>query len=80
MESRLISLFVSLFFSIPTAVFIWLGINKQLWHWRGFLSSTYLMTCIIVFAALAFLLPKLFPSIMGAVWRGIVRVGRWWGW
>lgn len=79
-ESRLISLFASLFFSVPTAAFIWLGVNKELAFWGGFLSSTYLIACIVGFAILAMLLPKLFPSILGGIWRGIVRIERWWGW
>ncbi len=80
-ESRLISLFASLFFSIPTAAFIWLWVNIELAvYWDGFLSSSYLVTCIIVFAVLALLLPQLFPSILGGIWRGIAKVWSWWGW
>ncbi|WP_309044320.1 hypothetical protein [Marinobacter sediminicola] len=80
-ESRLISLFASLFFSIPTAAFVWLWANLELAvYWDGFLSSSYLVTCIIVFAVLALLLPQLFPSILGAVWRAIAKVWGWWGW
>jgi len=79
-ESRLISLFASLFFSVPTAGFIWLGVNKELAYWGGFLSSTYLVACIIVFAIMALLFPQLFPSILGGLWRGILKVGHWWGW
>ncbi|MCD1630578.1 hypothetical protein K7I15_11820 [Marinobacter shengliensis] len=80
-ETRLISLFASLFFSIPTAVFVWLWVNLELAvYWDGFLSSRYLISCIVVFAVLALLLPKLFPSILGGVWRGIAKVWHWWGW
>lgn len=79
-ESRLISLLASLLFSVPTAAFIWLGVNKGLAYWGGFLSSTYVLVCILVFAVLAFLFPRLFPAILGAVWRGILGVQRWWGW
>ena len=79
-ESRLISLFASLFFSIPTAAFVWLWVNLELAvYWDGFLSSRYLVTCIIVFAVLALLLPKLFPSILGGIWRGIGKIWNWWG-
>ena len=80
-ETRLISLFASLFFSIPTAVFVWLWVNLELAvYWDGFLSSRYLISCIVVFAVLALLLPKLFPSILGGVWLGIAKVWPWWGW
>jgi hypothetical protein len=80
-ESRLISLFASLFFSVPTAVFVWLWVNLELAvHWDGFLSSRYLIICIFVFAVLALLAPKLFPSMLGGIWRGIARVWSWWWW
>ncbi|WP_298451729.1 hypothetical protein [uncultured Marinobacter sp.] len=81
LESRLISLFASLFFSVPTAALIWFGVNKQLAYFdAGFFRSTYLIACIIVFSALALLLPRLFPSILGGIWRSILKVERWWGW
>lgn len=79
-ESRLIGLCASLFFSIPTAALLWLVVNRELAYWGGFLGSTYLVTCIIVFAALAVLVPRLFPSILGGIWRGIIKFERWWGW
>ncbi len=80
-ESRLMSLLASLFFSIPTAAFIWFGINKQLAFFdAGFFSSGYLVACIVVFSVIALLLPQLFPSVLGWFWRGILKVERWWGW
>ncbi|MBQ0832718.1 hypothetical protein [Marinobacter sp.] len=80
-ESRLIGLFASLFFSVPTAALIWLGVNKQLAYFgEGFVSSNYLVASITVFAVMALLLPRLFPSILGGIWRGILKVERWWGW
>ncbi|MDS1310783.1 hypothetical protein [Marinobacter xiaoshiensis] len=80
-ESRLISLFASLFFSIPTAAFVWFWVNLELAvYWDGFLSSSYLVTSIIVFAVLALLLPQFFPSILGGVWHAVAKVWRWWGW
>ncbi len=81
LESRLIGLFASLIFSVPTAALIWFGVNKQLaYFYDGFLSSSYLVVCIIVFALIALLFPQLFPSILGGIWRGILKVERWWGW
>ncbi|TPW23224.1 hypothetical protein FH712_12105 [Marinobacter nauticus] len=70
-ESRLISLLASLFFSIPTAALIWLWVNLELAiYWDSFLSSGYLVACIMVFAVLAILLLQLFPSILASIWRG----------
>ncbi|RTE64269.1 hypothetical protein EH243_18270 [Amphritea opalescens] len=80
-KSRLIGLFASLFFSVPTAILIWFGVNKQLAYFdAGFFSSTYLIACILIFSVLALLFPRLFSSILGGIWRGILKVERWWGW
>lgn len=78
--SRIIALFASLFFSVPTAAFVWLGVNKQLALWGSFIDSSYLIACVVAFAIMALLLPKLFPSILGGIWRWIIKVERWWGW
>jgi hypothetical protein len=79
-ESRLLSVFASLAVSVPTAALIWIGVNKELAFWGGFLGSSYLVVCIIVFAVLALLFPRLFPSILGNIWRGIIKIQNWWGW
>ena len=79
-ESRLISLVVSLFFSIPTAALLWLVVNQRLFSWGGFLKSDYLVACIIVFAVMAFVFPQLFSSILGGIWRCIFFILRWFGW
>jgi phosphoglycerol transferase MdoB-like AlkP superfamily enzyme len=79
-EPRLISFFVSLLFSVPTAVFIWMGVNKELSYWDGFISSSYLLGSIALFGLLALLFPTLFPAVLGSVWRGIAKIQRWWGW
>ena len=79
--SRLIGLFASLFFSVPTAALIWFGVNKQLAYFDArFFGSSYLVGCIVVFSVIALLLPQLFPSILGGIWRSILKVERWWGW
>ena len=79
-ESRLISLFVSLFFSVPTAVLLWVWANSQLMYVGGFLGSRYFFGCIVTFSVLALVFPNLFPSMLGSVWRAMVAVWRWWGW
>ena len=80
LQSRMISLFVSLLFSVPTAALLWLSVNKQLALLdAGFLTSAYLLGCIVVFCVLALLFPQFFPSILGYIWRGMLKVGRWWG-
>lgn len=78
LQSRMISLFVSLLFSVPTAALLWLSVNKQLALLdAGFLTSAYLLGCIVVFCVLALLFPQFFPSILGYIWRGMLKVGRW---
>lgn len=80
LQSRMISLFVSLLFSVPTAALLWLSVNKQLALLdAGFLTSAYLLGCIVVFCVLALLFPQFFPSILGYIWRGMLKFGRWWG-
>lgn len=76
-EERFIALLASLFFSIPTAVLIWLLINKELAFTGAFLASSYLWMSLVVFAALAFAAPTLFSSILGAIWRWLAKVMKW---
>lgn len=79
-DSRLMSLLASLFFSIPTAFLIWLAINREIAFLGGFVSATYLWAMIAGFALVALLSPALFPSLMGAIWHGMLRIYKWLGW
>ena len=80
-QERLAALFASLLFSVPTAGFIWLAMNKQLALFNaGFFSSGCLIGSISIFSLFALVFPKLFPSLLGAIWRGILKIERWWGW
>lgn len=76
---RLLAMLASLFFSIPTALIIWLCINWELtlW-WDGFLDSFYLWGSILLFALLAFTAPRLFPTILGGVWNTFIKLWNWW--
>lgn len=78
--SRLMALLASLFFSIPTAILIWLGVNKELAFWGGFIGTSYFWASIFIFALIAFIAPKLFPSILGGIWRWFLKIEKWWGW
>ena len=80
LETRLVGVFASLFFSVPTAALIWLGVNKELALWGSFLDSSYLVATVILFALIALLSPLLFPSLLGAIWRWVLKVQQWWGW
>ncbi len=76
---RLMAMLASLFFSVPTALVIWLSINRELalW-WQGFLDSGYLWGSIVLFALLAFSMPRLFPVVLGSIWNGFIKLWRWW--
>jgi hypothetical protein len=77
--SRIIAVGASLFFSVPTAVLIWLAINRELAAWGGFIGTPYLLLGIGIFALVAFIIPHLFPSILAAIWRGLLTILKWWG-
>ncbi len=79
-QMRLLSMLASLVFSVPTAALIWLGVNKELAYWGGFLDSRYLLVTVVAFALAALLFPLLFPSLLGAIWRLVLKVQQWWGW
>jgi hypothetical protein len=72
--------FASLFFSVPTAALIWLGINKELAYWGGFLGTSFFWGSLAVGAGVALLAPRLLPSLLGAIWKGFMRIEKWWGW
>lgn len=77
LESRVMGLLASLFFSVPTAMLIWFGVNKELGFLDGFIGTEYLWLSIAVFAAIAFIAPTVFPSVLGYIWRWFLKL---WGW
>ena len=82
-ESRIVGLLASMVFSVPTSIFIWFGVNKQLAifaYWDVFISSTILWTTIFGFMLIALIIPNGFPAIMGRIWRAILSIEKWWGW
>ena len=46
----------------------------------GFVSSSYLLVSVAIFALIAFVVPKLFPSLLGRIWHGMISVNRRFGW
>ena len=53
-------------FAIPTAALIWLGANFGLGFALGFNGFLIILG---VFAAVALLFPRFFPSFIGKVWE-----------
>lgn len=78
--SRLMAALFSLFVSVPTAALIWLWVNRELAFWGGFVSSSYLLVSVVIFALIAFAAPRLFPRLLGRIWHGMISVNRWFGW
>lgn len=81
-KERLLSVFASLLFTLPTAFLIWFGFIKEM--------SLSCSDCVSGpgyplffgliggFSLLAFFAPTVFPSILSAVWRGMVRLANGW--
>src|SRR5690606_24895961 len=60
--SRLMAALFSLFVSVPTAALIWLWVNRELAFWGGFVSSSYLLVSVAIFALIALSSPGCFPA------------------
>lgn len=73
MADRLWGVLASLFFSVPTALLIWLFLNQELASFF-FIQVAYLLGFIFMLAMTALLVSRLFPDILGAIWRGIMRL------
>lgn len=75
LSDRLISVAASLIFSLPTSMLLSLKISQNLLALelefaiggRGFI----LIVCL--FSSIAFLFPKIFPCLLGGVWRLLVK-------
>jgi hypothetical protein len=77
--SRLISMLASLFFSLPTAVILWFGLNTQLAHVSSadlFLTSKVLWLTILVFIIVSLVSPRVFNSMLAMIWRVIIYLFR----
>lgn len=75
-SDRLWSVFVSLFFSVPTAMLLWFLVQVEvaLYWWGDGPGVTWLLVLVVAFGVLAFMMPRLFPSLLRRIWRGIA----WW--
>lgn len=76
-------LLASLVLSVPTFFYIWVGVNKNLAlvsPTDTYINSAYLWGAILIFSAIALIWPNTFISIIGSIWRQILKVQKWWGW
>jgi hypothetical protein len=80
--SRLIGLIAAMFFAVPTAALVWFGTNKQLAFWGtpdAFISTEAFWFILGGFALSALAFPNAFPSILGGIWQGLIKIHRWLG-
>lgn len=78
-QDRLSALAASLFFSVPTSALLWFTLNSKLatFSASAYLTSDVFWLSVLGFSAVALLAPALFPSLIGAIWRGILALARW---
>ncbi|MBN3564300.1 hypothetical protein [Aliamphritea spongicola] len=80
----IMNLFASVVFSVPTALLLWFGLNRD-WALENpdatagglYLTGSgfWILLGALVFVGVCF--PRLFPGLMGYCWRKIIRLGRW---
>ncbi|MBS61546.1 MAG: hypothetical protein CMN27_01185 [Salinisphaera sp.] len=81
---RLAGAAASLFFSVPTAAFLWFALNKRLaFHPFPFHEPSvglgWLIGAIVFLAAFAFLFPRRFTRLLGGTWHVLHRLTTgWW--
>ncbi|BBB26032.1 hypothetical protein [Amphritea japonica] len=67
-------------FAVPTAALLWFATNKQLALWGpggAFIGATGFWLILACFAFVSLFIPRFFPSLLGKVWNGIIRIEQW---
>lgn len=75
------SFLAAMIFAFPTAVLIWFLGNYELAFWgteNAFIGSKGFFFIVLLFAITAIILPKLFPTILGKIWKMIVYYLKYW--
>jgi len=78
--SRLMGFLAAMFFAVPTAALVWFGTNKQLAFWGtpdAFISTKVFWAILGSFAFIAIIFPKVFPSVLGGIWRWVIKIQNW---
>ena len=81
-QARVMGLLASLFFSVPTTIIVWIAINKEIAFWvssKEILGSNLFLTVLAIFVVVALVFPKLFPSMLGKMWLGLIKYEKWFG-
>ena len=70
-SDRLISVFASLLFSVPTCLILSLKISQNLLALQldFTVGGKGFLVLLLIFSVLAFIFPKLFPNVLGWVWN-----------
>ncbi|MDN2662730.1 hypothetical protein OW492_04995 [Psychromonas sp. 14N.309.X.WAT.B.A12] len=72
--------FASMLFALPTTVLLWLATNKYLTFWgpeNAFLDSIGFWAIFGLFAFTSLFYPRLFPSLLGKAWNGLMKAEKW---
>ncbi len=80
LQSFIMGQLAAAIFSVPTAGLLWLLTNKHLAIWAAgdvFWGAKGFWIVVGVFAFVSVFFPRLFPSLLGFVWRSIIRVEQW---
>lgn len=77
LESRLMAVLASLFISVPTALFLWFGLNG-VFGW--FIGTPTLWLLIGGFSLAVFLAPGFLVSLLGTIWRAMLKIQKWLVW
>ncbi len=74
-------LLAAMVFAFPTAILIWLLTNRKLALYgpsNAYINGTGFWLIIGFFAFTATFFPRLYPSILGKIWRFIINYERNW--
>ncbi|MCH2157160.1 MAG: hypothetical protein MK096_00050 [Oleiphilaceae bacterium] len=76
-----VSLFAAMIFGVPTAILLWFLANRELALWGpsgAHVNDLGFWLIILFFALTSVVFPKLYPRLLGKVWRFIIRYERHW--
>jgi hypothetical protein len=78
--SRFTGFLAAMFIAAPTVALIWFATNKHLAFWGtpdAFISTRVFWFILGSFALVALILPNIFPSILGGIWRWFIKIQNW---
>ena len=73
------SMFASMIFGVPTAILLVFLTNRELALWGpkgAYIGAMGFWSLILFFAITATVFPRLYPSMLGKIWRFIIQYER----